>query len=190
MNVLPAALAAAVLISACTTGIAPRRTPPAYPAPPPVEVRESSVQRPSSGELDSVLAYYDRVLALKGGELSREYERTRQSYERDGSDVHRMQLAILLSMPNAGFRDDAAAIGLLQPLVKDRPDESSLRPLALLVQNYILELRRSEDALQAQSSKLRDEQRRAEALQQKLEALLQMEMKMIEREQAAQPKKR
>ena len=35
-----------------------------------------------------------------------------------------------------------------------------------------------------------DEQRRAEALQQKLEALLQMEMKMIEREQAAQPKKR
>jgi hypothetical protein len=50
-----------------------------------------------------------------------------------------------------------------------------------------LELRRVDDALLTQSAKLRDEQRRAEALQQKLEALLEMEMKMMEREQSAQP---
>jgi len=171
----------AVALAACNV-VEPRRAP--TPAPEPVQAPPA----PAS-EVDGVLKYYHRVLSLKGPELNREYERARQEFEREPSDTNRLQLAVLLSMPGAGFRDDSAAIGLLQPL-KERTAEDGLKPLALLMQTYILELRRTEDALQAQSSKLRDEQRRAEALQQKLEALLQMEMKMIEREQAAQPKKR
>jgi hypothetical protein len=145
---------------------------------------------PSASEVDGVLKYYQRVISVKGAELNREYEKARQAFELEPSDTHRLQLAILLSMPSTGFRDDSAAIGLLQPLVKERMDEDATKLLALLMQNYMVELRRTEDALQSHSAKLKDEQRRAEALQQKLEALLQMEMNMIEREQAAQPKKR
>jgi hypothetical protein len=142
-------------------------------------------------DVDRLLEFHQRALALKGPDLAREYERTRRQFEKDASDLHRMQLALMLAIPGAAFRDDAAAIGLLQPIVRDRrqPD-SGLRPLAQLLQSYVLELRRVEDTLQTQTSRLRDEQRRAEALQQKLEALLEMEMKMIEREQSAQPKRR
>lgn len=189
MKRFAAVLAAAFLVGACTQGYPARRPAPALPHPSVPEARQAAVPVPAS-EVDGVLRYYHRVLALKGAELSREYERARQNFEQAPSEAHRLQLAILLSLPGAAFRDDSAAIGLLQPLVKEGPEESTLKPLAQLMQNYMLELRRTDDALQTQSAKLRDEQRRAEALQQKLEALLQMEMNMIEREQAAQPRKR
>ena len=52
-----------------------------------------------------------------------------------------------------------------------------------------IELRRNDEALQQQTAKLKEEQRRAEALQQKLDAILDMEMKMIEREQNLPKKK-
>jgi hypothetical protein len=178
------------LLSACTPEFQTRRPGPSYPGHSVPEVaREAAVPAPVS-DVDGVLNYYHRVLALKGPELGREYERARQDFEQIPSEVHRLRLAILLSVPGAAFRDESAAIGLLQSLVKDGSEETPLKSLAELLQNFILEQRRTEDALQAQSAKLRDEQRRAEALQQKLEALLQMEMNMIEREQAAQPRKR
>ena len=92
--------------------------------------------------------------------------------------------------------------------MKDRgPENSTLRPLAILLHMELLELRRADDALQLQAvklkeelrrsdealqqhaAKLKDEQRRTEALQQKLDAILDMEMKMIEREQSLPKKK-
>ena len=144
-----------------------------------------------------------------------ELDLTRRSFEKDGSELNRLQLALLLSLPGASFRDDNAAIALLQPFVKDKGREgSTLRPLAILLQSELLELRRTDEALQQQSAKLKEElrrtdetlrrtdealqqqsarlkeeQRRVEALQQKLEAILDMEMKMIEREQNLPKKK-
>jgi hypothetical protein len=170
----------ALVLAGCETAKSPRRDLSWMPA---ADSGLSDVER--------LLEYHQRAVTLKGPELAREYDRARLAFERDGSDLHRMRLALMLSIPGAAFRDDSAAIGLLQPILKDRRQpESDLRPLAQLLQSYVLELRRTEDALQAQSAKLREEQRRAEALQQKLEALLEMEMKMIEREQSAQPRRR
>jgi hypothetical protein len=146
---------------------------------------------PTQSEVERLLGYYDRVAKLRSAELAREYETARKAFEQEQSEGNRMQLAMLLSLPQASFRDDATALGLVQAWTRDRSlAESSLRPLAVLLQAHLTETRRVEDTLQAQSVKLRDEQRKAEALQQKLEALLEMEMKMIEREQAAQPKRR
>jgi hypothetical protein len=135
-------------------------------------------------------------LLFKGreAEAAGPWPRIRQCAEgvRPGqSDYRRVRLALLLSLPGTTFRDDAAALALLQGWVKDKRNEnSSLRPLASIILSHLQELRRVDDALQSQSSRLRDEQRRADALQQKLEALLEMEMRMIEREQAIQPRKR
>lgn len=146
---------------------------------------------PARSENDRLLDYYRRVTQLKPPEIGREYENVKKVFENQPNDSRRIQLSMLLSMPGTTFRDDTAALALLQSWTRDkRNDESALRPLAAMIQSYLQDLRRTDDALQTQSSKLRDEQRRAEALQQKLEALLEMEMKMIEREQAAQPKKR
>lgn len=142
-------------------------------------------------DVERMLEYYERVARLKESELAKEYESARNDFEKQQTESNRMQLAILLSLPQAGFRDDTSALGLVQAWTRDRSlAESRLRPLALLLQNHLAESLRVTEALQTQSVRLRDEQRKAEAFQQKLEALLEMEMKMIEREQAAQPRRR
>jgi len=96
--------------------------------------------------------------------------------------------------------------------VNDKSYENSvLRPLALMLHTQLSELKqldealqqqtaktkeelselkRLDEALQQQTAKAKEEQRRADALQQKLEAILDMEMKMIEREQTTPPKRR
>ncbi len=96
----------------------------------------------------------------------------------------------LLSLPGASFRDDNTAIALLHPFTKEKDREGAeLRPLAIWLYSELIELRRSEETLQQQSAKLKEEQRRSDALQQKIEAILDMEMKMIEREQNLPKKK-
>ena len=139
---------------------------------------------------DRIARFYDRLLKMKGTELAGELEMIRRSFENDRSDLNRLQLALLLSLPGTGFRDDNAALALLSPFLKDGGREgSTLRPLAIWLHSELLELRRSDEALQQQVAKLKEEQRRAEALQQKLDAILDMEMKMIEREQNLPKKK-
>ena len=170
--------------------------------------RYVAVAEPMQSDPDRIARFYDRLRTLKTDELAVELDLTRRSFEKDGSELNRLQLALLLSLPGASFRDDNAAIALLQPFVKDKGREgSTLRPLAIFLQSELLELRRTDEAsqqqsaklkeelrrtdeaLQQQSARLKEEQRRVEALQQKLEAILDMEMKMIEREQNLPKKK-
>ena len=141
-------------------------------------------------DADRVLLFYERLRAMKVSELNRELETARQAFESDKSDLNRLGLALLLSYPGTSFRDDSMAIALLNPVVKDKvTGASTLRPLAILLQTELMEIRRAEESAQQQAAKLKDEQRRGEALQQKLDAILDMEMKMIEREQNAPKKK-
>jgi len=182
----------ATLLGGCVAATEPNtRRDPWYQA----------VVEPLQGDDTRVLHFYDNALKLKGVELARKLESTRQEFEKDKSELNRLQLAILLSLPGTGFRDDAAALNLVQPFLNDkRHENSALRPLALMLHSQLSELRRLdeqrselkrlEEALQQQTAKTREEQRRADALQQKLEAILDMEMKMIEREQTAPPPKR
>ncbi len=149
-----------------------------------------AVMEPVPSDPDRIARFYDRLLTMRGSELAGELETIRISFENDKSELNRLQLALLLSLPGTGFRDDNAALLLLNPLLKDKGrEDSTLRPLALWLHSELVELRRSDEALQQQSAKLKDEQRRSEALQQKLEAILDMEMKMIEREQNLPKKK-
>lgn len=176
-------IAMVALIGGCTTPGEPqsRRESPWYQV----------VVEPTQNDSDRALRFYDRLLKLKGAELAQELDIARQAFEKDKSELNRVQLAMLLSLPGTSFRDDHTAYNLLQPFARDKGFETSvLRPLAVLLYMELAELRRLDEALQQQTAKTRDEQRRAEALQQKLEAILEMEMKMIEREQAAPPRRR
>ena len=163
-----------------------------------------AVVEPLQADDARALHFYGNVLKLKGAELARKLESTRQEFEKDKSELNRLQLAMLLSLPGTGFRDDPAALNLVQPFLNDkRHENSALRPLALMFHSQLSEIKRLDEqrselkrleealqqALQQQAAKTKEEQRRADALQQKLEAILEMEMKMIEREQAAPPKR-
>ena len=148
-----------------------------------------SVAEPTLSDPDRIAHYYDRLLTMKGAELAGELDTARESFDKDKSELNRLQLALLLSLPGTGFRDDNAALALLSPFMKDKKEGSTLRPLAIWLHSELLELRRIDEALLQQTAKLKEEQRRSEALKQKLDAILDMEMKMIEREQNLPKKK-
>jgi len=171
-----------VLVGGCVAPTEPNtRRDPWYQAA--VEVVQDDNTR--------ALRYCEDALKLKGADLAREIESIRQEFETDKSELNRVRLAMLLSLPGTGLRDDQAALNLLQPFLSDKSYENStLRPLALVLHAQFSEIKRLDEALQQQTAKGKEEQRRADALQQKLEAILEMEMKMIEREQTVPPPKR
>jgi hypothetical protein len=176
------AMALAALLTGCAS---PGETTPRS------ERWYETVVEPLHSDTDRALGFYDRIIRLKGPELAQEYEMARQAFDKNRTELNRVELSMILSLPGTGFRDEQAAMGLLQPFLKDKAlEESPLRPLALLMYSHMAELRRADEALQQQGARAKEEQKRAETLQQKLDALLEMEKKLIEREQTIPPKKK
>jgi hypothetical protein len=113
------------------------------------------------GEVESLLRHFEYVRKLAPADLAKEHETARQLFARSHTDFHRVRYAVVLSVAGTGFSDDARALELLDPLLKN--SGAPLHNLAFVVAAQI------------------QEQRRAQGLQQKLEALKSLEKKMLER---------
>jgi len=150
-------------------------------------------------DVDAYLAYFRYASSISGEELKKEYAEINQAYAKTKNDNSRLQLALLLSLPNTGFRDDAKALGLLREFLASKANESSqLNDFALLLSAQIAEHKRQEEKLKTEQSrneemeqklegmkdKLKTEQSRSEELEQKLEALKVIEKSIIERQQS------
>ena len=167
-------------------------------------------------DASQLLDYYATVSNLQGDPLQREYQRAQREFTVEPNDRNRMQLVMLLSSRNAPFRDTNAATILLQTwLDDDSKADTKLQPLAELFDNYLTEVRRLDDTISYQTDTLSKSSRRiarqaqildaeknwsaklqkkydvekahTTALQKKLDALLEMEMNLIEREQITNP---
>lgn len=128
-------------------------------------------------EAESLLLYHEHLRKLSSADLNREHEGVKQALAGSGSNGNfsRVRLAMLLSLPGAGFRDDGRALGLLEPMLKESAASNEMRALAQLLYVLISERRRTEE-------RLKDEQRKTEGLQQKLDALKSIEKSLLERE--------
>ena len=157
-------------------------------------------------DVDGYLAYFHYVSSLSGEELKKEYTTVNQAYAKNKNDSSRLQLALLLSLSNTSFRDDAKALGLLKEFLANQANESSqLKDFALLLSAHIAEHKRQEEKLKTEQSrieeleqkleglkdKLQTEQthgeelgQQLEELEQKLEALKVIEKSIIERQQS------
>ena len=119
----------------------------------------------SVSESDNLLGYYQGLRGLSAADLGREHEQARQAYARSRSEYNRVRYAMVLTMPNSTFHDDARALEMLEPVARNT--NGALQPLAHLLVSHLQERRRL-DA-------------NAQALQQKLDALRSLERNMIER---------
>ncbi len=117
-------------------------------------------------EAGAALAYYDRVRKLGGAELAREQETARRVLARTRSDGNRMRYALALAVPAASRADAARALEIMEPVTRNAG--SSLHALAQLVTAMLQEQRRLEG--------------QAQGLQQKLDALLELERQTTGRE--------
>ena len=135
------------------------------PPPEPVAVAPEPEARPPArtvvSDSETLLSYVDHVRKLSAAEFSREVDTVRKLYARVRTDVVRMRYAILLTAPAAPPGEDVRAIELLDPLLKSA--DAGIRALATLLSTQL------------------QEQRRAQGLQQKLDALMSLDKTMIER---------
>ncbi len=156
-------------------------------------------------DADRLLNYYAYVTELQGETLEREYRYVEKAYSTDPNEYNEMQMIILLASPRASFRDTDLARTMVRRWLQDEYYRySKLRPLAMLYYSYLSELKRQNRVIDQAKKSLRQaneqsaqqaeqvkaSQQRSKELQDKLDALLEMERSLIEREQITQPDKK
>lgn len=134
------------------------------PAPAPATAEKTTVR--DGAEPRETLAYYARARRMTAPELAREQEAARRLLARSRSDVNRVRYALLATLPGSPAGEEARALELLEPVVRN--GDSALCELALMVTGFLQEQRRLDS--------------HAQALQQKLDALLTLERNMTGRE--------
>lgn len=136
-----------------------------------------------TSQVEELMLYYDYLHKQPAAELLKEYDKARQSLAQSRTDVNRVRVALLLVLPNAPFHDTTAALGLLNELAKETKTASpGLRGLAGMMAMLIAEQQRANNNVEDLSQKLKDEQKRADELQGKVEGIKNMEKNLIRRD--------
>lgn len=175
-----------VLASACTTIQPPTEPPAARPVPPPpivivqpvraeppVPVAPPVLEPPKvneeAEEALALLADLQKLVLASADEQKRELTVATQAVARQKSDVARLRLGMLQSLPAAGS-DDVRALATLEPLLKQGSGPTRMAATVLIAQ------------LGERQRAVREEKKRAEDLQQKLDALKALERSLLGRE--------
>ena len=191
-----AVVAAGLLLTACgalESLVAPAPGAAAATAVRDPDVRDPDVRVTSGGEL---VAYLARIRDLGERALAAETARQREAARTSGSELESVKLALAMSLAPAS--DEGEIATLMEPVSRKRSIDDDLRAMAsfLLVQSA--ERKRLKEGVAAAGSRLRDERRaheaqkqRAEALQeravqlqQKIEALTELEKTLSDRAQS------
>jgi uncharacterized membrane protein YgcG len=143
--------------------LAPPEVPPA-PAPlAPPEVP------PETLELMALLADLQRYGAMPPEDVRRELGTATQALTRQRTDANRVRLAVLYSLTKNSPQDDQRALQLLDNVAKNGAGSPAVKQVASVLQAQIAERQRA----------VRDEQVKADAAIQKLEALRAMERSLL-----------
>jgi hypothetical protein len=114
-----------------------------------------------------LLRYYRYISNLYPQALSREYRDALKAFSENGGATARMQLAMLLSLPNTAIRDDAKAFDLLQACLAGN-DDAAVEDLAYLLWTMVNERRHHDTRFRELQQRLTSEQKRIASLQQQL----------------------
>jgi hypothetical protein len=134
---------------------------------------------------EDLLAYLGRLRAMNESALNAEAARMK----RDASDVARVKAALAMTLSERA--DEGEILELVEPVAKRTSADRDVRSMASFVQATALERRRLRQRANAAAGELREERRaaesqkqRAEQLQQKLDALTELEKSLAQRETA------
>jgi hypothetical protein len=170
--------------------------PPTAPAPAEAAPGAAAILRKSSA--DELVTYLARLKGMSESALSAEAARQRQAAQRQSDEVARLKAAMALVV--SGQPEEGEVLALVDPLTKkDGTRDADVRAMASFLQGIAHERRRLKESAAAAGVKLRDAQRarenekqRAEALQeraaqlqQKLDALTDLEKSLSDRQTPA-----
>jgi hypothetical protein len=142
--------------------------PPSIVAVPPAALREPA-QPPEDVELVALLNDLQRYNAFSPDDAKRELASVTVLLTRQRTDANRIRLAILYTIVRASPQDDQRALQLLDNVAKSNPGSLAVKQLAVVLHAQIVGRTRA----------VREEQQKADAALQKLEALRQMERSLM-----------
>jgi hypothetical protein len=147
--------------------------PRAEPAPIPVPAAEppsppASVEPTDEQQLLALVVELQRYGTLSADEVRRELAAVNQAFTRQRSDANRVRLATLYSLVRTA-QDDQRALQLFEAVGRANPGSPAIRQLAAVLQVQVAERVRA----------VREEQQKADAAVQKLEALRAMERSLL-----------
>lgn len=145
-----------------------KQSPPP-PAPEPLKLPEDQDQSLS------LLIEMTRSAGASADDLRKDFTAAQNAFNKDRTPVNRMRYAWLSALLGPAAGDDARLQGLLEPLVAKTGGLASTHPLRAVADVLIAQV--AERARQ-----VREEQKRADALQQKLDALKAIEKQLLDRE--------
>jgi hypothetical protein len=146
-------------------------TPAPQSSPPPVVVvaPPAPAVPTEDQQMIALLADLQRYGGLQNDELRRELAQATQTFAKQRSDINRVRLAVLYTLVRSSPQDDQRALQLFENVAKSAPASSPIRHLAAVLQAQVTERQRA----------VRDEQQKADAAIQKLEALREMERSLL-----------
>ena len=112
-------------------------------------------------------------------ELAKIYDRVKQNFAQNKSDANRIRLVLLLTLPNTSFRDVPSALHLLNEWPRDSKHVNNLQSFRNLLAALLAEQQRLSNNLEEASQKLKEEQKRADTLQNQIDAIKSMEKNLI-----------
>ena len=176
MKYVPAVLACALAAACAAPDPAPTSTAAATAAAP------SSAAGASQTYAEDLMAYLARLRTMNDAALNAEAARMK----RDTSDVARVKAALALSLSSQA--DDGDIIELVDPVTR-KQSASDVRAMAALLSTMANERQKLRKRANAAAGELREERKvaeaqkqRAEQLQQKLDALTDLERSLAARE--------
>ena len=179
MSVRAAIVALLSLLAGCS--VAPASAPPAPPATAPLTGPPAAGE--DAGAL-SVLAYYQTLQRLTPAQIARERQVLAALAPGPNTQV---RIAMVLGHPR-GQPDLARALTLLEAVLKSADNGAvSLHPLARLLADNYGERQKLEGQLDKQGQQLKDSQRKASELQEKIDDLADIERTLPQRPRTTRP---
>jgi len=176
--------AALALLSACTA-VAPKAPPP----PPPVVVCPPTpapvlVPDPSGAAVNQLLAYQSGLRGRTSADLSRELA---ELNAKPPTGKNLLRRAMLLGVLRGNGDLARAQVALDAVLQSDVTDEQALKPLATMLGGQFTDSKRQDEVMDRLNTQIRDAQRRNDQLNDKLEALKNIERTLSLRPGALNP---
>ena len=144
---------------------------PAEPAPAPEPLKLPEDQEQSL----ALLLEMARAASVSQDDLRKEFTAAQNTFNKDKSPVNRMRFAWLSALLGPAAGDDARLSGLLEPLVAKSGGLASTHPLRPVADVMLIQI-------SERTRQVREEQKRADALQQKLDALKAIEKQLLDRD--------
>ena len=129
-----------------------------------------------------IMRNYDTLSKQPATEIAKAYSKALQDFSATRSDSNRLRLAMLLALPDTPFHDTSTALNLLNDWPQSETDSpSALRGFARLLSVLLIQQQQSNNALNEMTQKIKEEQKRADALQDKIDAVKDMEKNLMNR---------